>query len=421
MLSAELNRILTRVGPEAPIGALFRRFWLPALLSEEIPGPDCPPVRVTLLGTGMVAFRDSQGAVGLLDARCPHRLTDLFFGRNEQGGLRCVYHGWKFDVQGACLEMPSEPPGSRMKENIRVNAYPVVEKGGIVWAYLGPRDRLPELPDLEFLSLQADHFYVSKCLMKCNFQQALEGSIDTAHLTFLHRSLEPMAKDVFAVGDLQQFGDADGAPRFFCKDTDYGLQIAAQRNAEEDSFYWRITQWFMPTYVLVPTVPGLVCRANLFIPIDDENCWWYRVRYHPDRPLSGEELAEYSSGGLDYARLIPGTYIPEGGKANDYLLNRNDQRGSSFTGIPSAQLQDIAVQEGQGAIVDRTQEHLGTTDAAISRCRRRLIDAAKALEEGTEPVAASNGSLYRLRAVAMELPREAEPEEAARRHLVVQS
>jgi nitrite reductase/ring-hydroxylating ferredoxin subunit len=415
MLNFESNEILTRVGADSAMGGLFRQFWQPALLAEELPEPDCPPVRVRLMGENFVAFRDSSGKVGLLDAHCPHRLAELYLGRNEEGGLRCVYHGWKFSVTGELLDMPSEPVGSPMRSNskIRAKAYPVREAGGIVWAYLGPQDSNPSFPELEFMSLPAQNVYASKCLMKCNYQQALEGSLDTAHLTFLHRSMGPVEKDVFGVGNLQEYGDADGAPRFFCEDTDYGMRISARREGGQDTYYWRITQWLMPTCVLVPTAENLVCRANLFIPIDDENCWWYRVRYHVGRPLTDDELAEYRGGGLDYAKLIPGSYIPQGNRANDYLMDRGLQKGGSFTGIPSAQLQDLAVQESQGAIADRTKEHLGTSDTAIVKCRRRLIDSArKFVGEGTVPVAAARGELYKRRAVAMLLPQQVTADEA---------
>ena len=295
------------------------------------------------------------------------------------------------DVAGEILDMPSEPQGSPMRcnPNLRAKAYPVREAGGIIWAYLGPQESMPALPDMEFMSLPPQNVHVSKCLMKCNYLQALEGSIDTAHLTFLHHSMAPMEKDVFAVGNLQEFGDADGAPRFFCEDTDFGMRISARRDGGNGNYYWRITQWLMPNYVLVPTAEGLVCRANLFIAIDDENCWWYRVRYHVGRPLGSDELAEYKTGNLDYARLIPGTYIPQGNRANDYLMDRDLQRRGSFTGIPSAQLQDLAVQESQGPIADRTKEHLGTSDTAIVKCRRRLLEVAKKFaNDGTVPTAA---------------------------------
>ncbi|MPS25449.1 Rieske 2Fe-2S domain-containing protein [Pigmentiphaga sp.] len=411
MLSLEMNRMLTRVEKGAPMGNLIGRFWMPALLSEEIAEPDGPPVRVGLLGHRLVAFRDSEGRVGLLDARCPHRSVDLFFGRNEQGGLRCVYHGWKFGVDGACVDMPSEPPSSPMKAKVRARAYPVHESGGIIWAYLGPGEA-PAVPDIEFMSLPESHVYASKRLMRCNYMQALEGSLDTSHLTFLHQ-MNRMSKDVFGVGDFQRFSDADGAPRFFCADTSYGMSISARRDGDDDTYYWRVTQWLMPVGVLVPTAPGNVCRANFFVPIDDRNCWWYRIRYQPERPLEQGEIEEYDAGDLDYSRRVPGTYESMGNQENDYLIDRGKQRTESFTGIPSAQLQDIAVQESQGEIADRSIEHLGTSDTAIAQTRRRLINAAQALEEGHSPQEARAASQYRIRAIAIALNRSRTFDEAA--------
>lgn len=407
MLNSENNEILTRVGPGTAMGGLFRQFWQPALLCEELPAPDCAPVRVRLMGENFVAFRDSSGKVGLLDAHCPHRLAELFFGRNEEGGLRCVYHGWKFSVTGELLDMPSEPAGSPMRcnPNIRAKAYPVHEAGGIVWAYLGPQESIPPLPQMEFMGLPAQNFYTSKCLMKCNYQQALEGSIDTAHLTFLHRSMAPMQKDVFNVGHLQEYGDADGAPRFFCEDTEYGMRISARRDGGEDTYYWRITQWLMPAAVLVPTAEGLVCRANLFIPIDDENCWWYRIRYHQDRPLTKSEISGYSDGAFDYAELIPGTFNPRGSRENDYLQDREKQ-SKSFTGIPSAQLQDLAIQESQGKIHDRSLEKLVKSDFPLVQCRRTLLRLASELEQGAAFAMSSDAGLFRGKAYATTRPRD---------------
>lgn len=411
MLSQELNEVLTRVSDGAPMGELISRFWIPALLSEEIESPDCPPVRVSLLGHRLIAFRDTNGDVGLLDARCPHRSVDLFFGRNEEGGIRCVYHGWKFDRTGKCLDIPSEPAESRMKEHIRARAYPTYEKAGLIWTYLGPGDA-PPMPDLEFLSLPVGNVYVSKRLMQCNYMQALEGSIDTAHLTFLH-SAKNMKRDVFGVGQYKQFSDKDGAPKFFCRETPYGMSISARREGDEKSYYWRLTQWLMPVGVLVPTASGAVCRANFFVPIDDESCWWYRIRYHIDRSLTKDEVEEYESGSSDYSQRVPGTYISIGNRNNNYLIDRDAQRAESFTGIPSAQLQDIAVQESQGTVVDREIENLGTSDTAIVMCRRKLIELALSLQEGKEPLDTHDPKQYRVRAVAFTLDRSKCDEEAA--------
>lgn len=410
-MRADQNVVLTRTGPDTPMGNLFRCFWIPALLSEELPSPDCRPVRVTLLGERLVAFRDTEGRIGLLDAHCPHRRAELFWGRNEGSGIRCVYHGWKFDVEGRCIDMPTESPGNRLQEKMCTKAYPVAERGGVIWAYMGPKDTSANVPDLDFARVSSGHRYISKCMMACNYQQAVEGSIDTAHLSFLHKTLDPTeaGPDVFGVGDLLKYSDRDGSPRFFVESTEYGLRIAARRSAEADTYYWRISQWLMPFHVLVPTAPGLVCRANLFVPIDDEHCWWYRVRWHRDRPLTSDEVAGYRSDGLDYAELIVDTYLPRGNRGNDYLIDRAAQRRSSFTGIPSAQLQDIAIQESQGAIVDRAKEHLGTSDAAIIECRRALLQAAKDLQQGTAPNATGKPEVYRVSAVAITLKRDVDP------------
>lgn len=414
-MDARDNELLTRTGPGTPMGALFRRFWIPALLSDEVKEKDCPPVRVTLLGEQFVAFRDSSGRVGLLAARCPHRCSELFFGRNEEGGLRCAYHGWKFDRDGRCLDMPTEPAASKLKNEVRARAYPVEERGGIVWAYLGPAELKPPLPHLDFFDLPASHAFSSKCLMQCNHQQALEGSMDTAHLTFLHRSLKPSDESYRALG-VANFGalaDSDGMPKFFVSDTAYGLRIAARRDADAANYYWRISQWFMPHTVFVAADPDSLCRGNVFVPIDDEHCWWYRVRWNPSRALTEQEIRSFYANG-DYAELIPGTYAPVGNKANDYLIDRNDQRTLSYSGIKSAQLQDIAVQESQGGIVDRTQEYLGTTDEAIVRCRRKLLQQAAGLAKGVEPAVTKKPEAYRVKAPTMVLKRELSLEEGTR-------
>lgn len=404
----EQNELLTRTGPGSEMGNLFRQFWMPAALSEEILTPDCSPIRVPLLGERLIAFRDTIGRPGVLDARCPHRRADLFFGRNEESGIRCVYHGWKFDTSGQCVDQPSEP--AEFKDRVRATAYPVVEHGGIVWTRLGGEADPSTVPDFDFASVPPQNRFVSKCLMRCNYLQAVEGSIDTAHLSFLHRNLKSGQSDVFGVGSLIKYSDDDGRPTFLVDRTPYGLRIVARRDAGEDSYYWRISHWLMPFYVLVPTAADLVQRANLFVPIDDVSCWWYRVRWHSNRPLSAKEVDEFKTGG-DYAELIPGTYYPTGNRENDYLIDRHDQRVVSFTGIRSAQLQDIAIQESQGEISDRENEILGTTDLGIVHCRRSLMDASASFAAGTSPAAALNGGGYRQRAVAFTAPRNVPLEE----------
>jgi Phenylpropionate dioxygenase and related ring-hydroxylating dioxygenases, large terminal subunit len=184
--TAAQNEYLTRIGPETPMGNLLRRYWMPVLMSEELPGPDCPPVRVRLMGERLIAFRDSAGRLGLIDEFCAHRGASLWFGRNEEGGIRCPYHGWKYDTEGRCLEVPAEPPGSPFCDRIRLTAYPLREAGGVIWAWLGPREEMPEVPGFEWIDLPKEHVYISKRLQECNWLQAMEGGIDSAHVSFLH-------------------------------------------------------------------------------------------------------------------------------------------------------------------------------------------------------------------------------------------
>src|SRR5437870_8249162 len=222
MLGPEDNALLTQTGPGTPTGGLMRRYWVPFLLSSELPEPDCPPVRVTLLGEQLVAYRDTNGCVGLLDHHCAHRGASLFFGRNEECGLRCVYHGWKYDLEGRCVDMPNEPPESNFKDKVRLKAYPCRERGGMVWTYMGPPELMPGLPEFEFLMVPDSHRYVSKRLQECNWLQALEGGLDSSHIAFLHRGNYS--------DDLGEIYYGDPAPKFFVVPADYGLLIAARRN-----------------------------------------------------------------------------------------------------------------------------------------------------------------------------------------------
>jgi phenylpropionate dioxygenase-like ring-hydroxylating dioxygenase large terminal subunit len=239
MLTIQENEFICRTGPATPMGDLFRRFWVPALLADELPAPDCPPVRVRLLGEDLVAFKDSDGKIGLLDAHCPHRLADLFFGRNEECGLRCVYHGWKFDVNGDCVDMPNEPAESNFKHKVRTTAYPCQEWGGLIWAYMGPKDRQPELPQFEWARVPATHRHIGKIQVECNYLQAVEGDIDNSHVSFLHGLLNPnqlLTGSIRVIGDRNVYAQ-DKAPRFSVKNTDYGIMIGARRNVDAERYH----------------------------------------------------------------------------------------------------------------------------------------------------------------------------------------
>ncbi len=404
-MKTEENGLLTRTNADAAMGGLMREFWMPALLSEELPAPNAPPARVRLLGEDLVAFRDSSGRVGLLDAFCPHRRAELYFGRNEAGGLRCIYHGWKFDADGRCVDVPADSCTSAEMQRLSTTAYQTQEQGGIVWTWMGKGEPHAPPPAMEFTVVPGEHTHVSKCMMRCNYLQALEGSIDYSHISFLHKE-EETSSDVFGIGEMIRYSDEDGRPTLFTERTDYGLQIGARRDAGADNSYWRVARWLLPCFVIVPTAPGNVSRVNLFIPIDDENCWWYRIRWHKDRALTAAELDSYKNEGEDYAPLVPGSYLPHGSRENDYLQDRALQRRASFTGIRSAQLQDLAVQESQGRVHDRSREKLMPSDMPIAQCRRMLLEAVRSyVSERQLPPAARRPELFGGYAVAVTRPR----------------
>jgi phenylpropionate dioxygenase-like ring-hydroxylating dioxygenase large terminal subunit len=425
MLTREENELLTRTGPDTPMGQLLRRFWVPVLLAEELPEPDCPPVRLRIMGEDLVAFKDTLGRIGVLDAYCPHRRAHLFWGRNEECGLRCVYHGWKFDVEGNCVDMPNEPPESRFKEKVKQTAYPAREWGGVIWAYMGPRELMPsEPPQLEWARVPASHRLITKRLQESNWAQAVEGGIDSSHVSFLHRTLGPARATPDRAGAVlpRQVADLmvrDTAPRFTAKQTEYGLLIGARRDAGDDSYYWRITQFLLPWYTMIPGAlePGQPLSGHAWVPIDDEHVWTFTVTWHPDRPLTEAELAEMRAGYGIHCE-VDTQYVPIRNARNNYLIDRQAQKTQSYTGIKGISEQDMAVQESMGPIVDRTQEHLGTADTAIIAYRRLLLRLAKNLQQGQEPVAAHRPDTYRVRSASVILRREVAFDEGARERLL---
>jgi nitrite reductase/ring-hydroxylating ferredoxin subunit len=416
MLSREENELLTRTGPGTSMGELFRRFWLPAMLATELPEPDCPPVRVRLLGEDLVAFRDTAGTVALLPALCAHRGAPLFFGRNEEYGLRCIYHGWKYDVAGHCVAMPNEPAESDFKHKIRLTAYPVREAGGVLWTYMGSPDRLPAMPELEWTLVPPSHCYVSKRIQECNYLQNLEGELDSSHVSFLHRRFN------LPIGGAESHQAAavteDTAPRFTVLNTDYGLLVGASRDAGDDSYYWRITQYLLPTYTMIPSPPGSYLDCTVTAPIDDENMVGFTIAWRPDEPLTPADIERIESWTSVHTEVDPRTFKPLRNKANDYLVDRQAQRTESFSGIRGIREQDLAVQENMGAIYDRTQEHLGTSDTAIIAMRRRLLKTVRELQAGKEPYEAQHGEIYRVRSAIAHLNRDVPFHEGAKERLI---
>jgi len=415
MLARADNELLTRVGPGTAMGELLRRFWQPFALASELPTADCDPIRVKLLGEDLVGFRDSNGTVGLLTANCPHRGASLFFGRNEEAGLRCVYHGWKYSVDGTCVDMPnphygraSERAESDFRSRVRAVTYPCQERGGVLWAYLGPAADMPRLPQLEWTHVPDSHRYVSKRIQSCNFLQNVEGEVDSSHVSFLHSKGAAAAsagiKDLRST--LPDYMARDRAPRFFVLPTEYGLAIGARRDAEVDSYYWRITQFLMPAYTMIPVPVGQPLSFTGATPIDDHSMMGFTVTWHPDRPLSFEERAQIESW-LGVHTEVDARFVPVRNKANDYLVDRALQRsGRSYTGIRGIREEDLAVQESMGEIFDRTGEHLGSSDLAVIAMRRRMLEAVTALaERGEVPYETLNADNYRVRSAALVLPR----------------
>ena len=415
----EQNELLTQTGPGTLMGALFRRHWLPVLLAEELPEPDCPPVRVTIMSERLLAFRDSEGRPGLIGEFCAHRGVSLWFGRNEQGGIRCAYHGWKYDVTGQCIEVPSEPAEKGFCNKIRLQSYPLVELGGALWAYMGPSEHRPPLPQFEFAVSPAERRFVSKKLQESNYLQAVEGAIDSSHTSFLHRgNLE--SDPLFKGSKGNQYNLQDLQPKFEVVETPGGLYIGARRDVESGQRYWRITPWVMPCFVMVPPRGEHPVRGLAWVPIDDESCWSWTLEFHPTRPLTDAERTAMSDGFGAHIKLIPGTYRPFANKDNDYLMDRAAQKaGITYCGVAGFAMQDTSVQESMGPIQDRTTENLVPTDAGIVMARRCLAKAAQALaEKGAAPLSA-NPENQRVRAVSTLLPSGAAFHEAAKEDLRV--
>jgi phenylpropionate dioxygenase-like ring-hydroxylating dioxygenase large terminal subunit len=386
-MQAQDNERLVRVGPGTPAGNLFRRYWQPALLSSELPEKDGAPVRLRLLSEDLLAYRDSNGDVGIVDAFCPHRRAPLFFGRNEECGLRCVYHGWKFDKNGDCVDMPSEPVGTPLQARVKIKAYPAIEKAGLVWVYMGPLEAMPPAPDYEWLRAPQSHRFVSKTLENCNYLQALEGGLDTAHVSFLHRDTTDHSMSLAA---------ADGAPRLDVEVTDYGYNYVSTRNIGADQRYVRLYQYIMPAQQMRSNVLGHTGKrpkvpkidGHIWMPIDDHTTWVYNFMYSYDASVELDEAyaMDYETrSGRGPDHLIPGTFALKQNASNDYEVDRDLQKRGVFSGIRGVNTQDFALQEGMGAIVDRTKEFLGSTDKAIVTMRRLLLEATRQVEDGEAP------------------------------------
>jgi phthalate 4,5-dioxygenase oxygenase subunit len=431
MLSKEDNDILCQVGPGTPMGEVMRQYWVPAIRSDELPSPDCPPLRVKLLGEELIGYRTTSGAVGLIQNACPHRGASLFFGRNEEEGLRCVYHGWKFDVTGACVDMPSEPAESNFKNKVHARAYPTHERNGIIWTYMGPREVRPPLPEIEHTLMNTDITRITMIHRPCNYMQGWEGEMDTVHAAFLHGGANK-AED-YEPGSFNYYQYKERTPRFSVIDTPIGTSYGAYRAAEEDTYYWRTAHMMFPFYAVIPA--GWL---GMYVPMDDSHTMHWEVLVRPqlegDAQLAAPQVTGSlpaggrgpnaaggggpRSAGVEGGTRGPTTWLPNGTGwydrfnidqtlANDYLIDREEQSEMrSYSGIRGIRQQDMAVTETMGPIYDRTHEHLGTTDALIIRTRRKLIKVAKDFRDhGVLPPGVDNPELYHMRSGEFLLPR----------------
>ena len=395
MLSNEENELLTRVGPGTLMGNLLRRYWTPALLSAEVAEVGGAPARVRLLGEDLVAFRDTSGKVGLLKEHCPHRGTSLHFGRNEACALRCVYHGWAFDREGNCVDMPSEP--RPFADRIKATAYPVHESGGIVWTYMGPRETMGPFRDFGTESLADEVVSATRQETACSWLQSMEGIVDTAHISFLHQfaAVDEIPDDgTDAPGYPSsamswRFWRHDRSPRLEIEDTWYGFRYAGLRSTPNRHVHARVTACCLPYSLVVAAIP-FSTRHGIRVPIDDERSNCFQLVTHPPANPHGY-------GGIDQWGVSPftapfrtarNTVLPRGLRLdNDFGIDRAAQRSYSFSGVSDFNSQDFMVTESMGPIYDRTEEHLGSTDVAVIRLRTVLLEAARALAQGKEPPA----------------------------------
>ncbi len=372
MFSREENDLLTRIGPGTPMGKLMRCYWIPALLSEEIPVADGAPVRVRILGEHLVAFRDSDGRVGLLEEYCPHRRASLVYGRNEESGLRCIYHGWKMDVEGNVLEMPCEPAGTAFTSKVKHRAYPTREASGVIWAYLGPADKMPAFRLFGWMKLAEANRHTVKIFQECNYLQAVEGGVDSSHLSWLHR-------DFHRAGDLK-LAALDGAPRIELQDTPYGFCYAAiRKTADPAKQFVRITPFILPFHTIVPFAKSQPRNFHAWVPIDDENTWTFFMHYSRSERIDPE--AHKAPFELDEE------YRKRRNLLNMHLQDREMMKTRNFSGIPHIPTQDHAVQESMGPIVDRSKERLGTSDIAVIHLRKLLLKVVREFIDGKEPPA----------------------------------
>jgi phenylpropionate dioxygenase-like ring-hydroxylating dioxygenase large terminal subunit len=413
MLTSEDNKRLTQVGPDTPLGRFFRRYWIPAAVLEEIAEPGGSPVRVGLLGEKLVAFRDPEGKPGLMKEHCPHRGASLCYGRNEPGGLRCLYHGWKMGHDGSILDMPAEPPDSKMKALLKHPGYPVREAGGILWTYMGPADQMPPFPRFPWMDRPQGQLLVVKMYQDCNYLQGLEGDLDPAHPNYLHRDFDQqLARQSWSGAGWQSISDlmSDGAPVIEVEETPQLMRVAAiRRTAEPGMSYVRTTEWVAPFYTHIATGPHESQLFKAWLPIDDNSCFTFYIHHDAHKKL--DVPAIYANWGH---KTEPPAYGTPQTLANKHLQDRKMMETGNFSGVVGAAIQDRAVQESMGAVFDRSQEHLGTSDKAVIFYRRLILRKLKEMDEGKPLPGTAEGLDFNQRAASVYMPSGAPWQQAVR-------
>ncbi len=395
MLSKEVNDLMTRVGPNDGAGKVLRRYWQPAALTVELEG-ERPVAAVRLMGEDLVLFRDNEGELGLIGRQCPHRGADLCYGRREDNGMRCPFHGWHFDRTGQCVEQPGEPQGSRMHENIRVPSYPVIEKNGVIFAYMGPGDP-PPFPALDCFAAPDTHVFAFKGLWECNWLQAMEVGIDPAHASFLHRFLEDEdPEDSYG----KQFRDKAAntemtmtqllreypRPEIKVEETDYGMRLIALRHLDDGRTHVRVTNQIFPEAICIPISNEMII-TQWHVPVDDENCYWYSMFTSFGDPVNKDLMREQR---MKEHRLPD--YAPLKNKRNNYGYDPAEQARETYTGMGmDINVHDQWAVESPGPIFDRTKEHLGKTDVGIIKYRKILREAIASIYENSEALKMQNG------------------------------
>ncbi len=400
MTNAIESEQLTQVGPATLMGDLMRQYWLPAAKSSEVvAGGD--PVRLMLLGEKLIAFRDHAGRVGVMDHRCPHRCASLFYGRNEPGGIRCVYHGWQFDADGNCVDMPNLTPEQDFRQKVHAKAYKVAERAGVIWVHMGARAEAPPMPEIEATLLPADDVTIMFVQRECNWLQALEGDIDTSHFGFLHvGSVRP---EHVQDDNLLKYQLANRAPAYQVTDTDWGTMYCAYRPADDGKTYWRFAHFGFPFWTWIPQGDFTDrVQARAWVPMDDTHTmfvsfnWNQQSRSPPlkdGKPIPGAlPVLDYQPNSTDWY----GRWRPAANASNDYRIDREAQRNDViYTGISHIHMQDQAITESMGDIVDHSFEHLAPSDQMITRTRRRLLMAARALRDNaTVPPGVNDPGIY---------------------------